>query len=101
MATNFHPTTRQHPMLPGDDSDEEGDENDADSKAARAVDVAVVEVWEPTLLGGQQVGVLGNGLLEALSRARSCGLIGGKTQVRVPRRALQKSPIALKRDLLT
>ena len=88
-------------MLPGDDSDDDEDETDAGSKVARAVDVAVVEVWDPTLLGGQQVGVLGNGLLEALSRARSCGLIGGKTQVRVPKRALQQSPITLKRGLLT
>ena len=66
--------------LPGDDSDEE-EEEDAGAKESRAVDVAVIEVWEPTLLGGQHVGVLGNGLLEAVGRARKCGLIGAKTQV--------------------
>jgi hypothetical protein len=66
--------------LPGDDSDEE-EEEDAGAKESRAVDVAVIEVWEPTLLGGQHVGVLGNGLLEAVGRARKCGLIGDKTQV--------------------
>lgn len=80
MARTNGLTFRVHSQLPGEDSDdEEGD--DATAKAARAVDVAVVEVWEPTLLGGQQVGVLGNGLLEAVSRARSCGLIGAATQV--------------------
>ncbi len=68
------------PALPGDDSDDE-EEDDPAAKEARAVDVAVIEVWEPTLLGGQQVGVLGNGLLEAVGRARKCGLIGAKTQV--------------------
>jgi predicted RNA methylase len=77
-------TFRVHPTLPGDDSDDDEEEEDAGVRAARAVDVAAIEVWEPTLLGGQQVGVLGNGLLQALTRARKCGLIGVRTQV-IPR----------------
>ena len=79
MARTNGLTFRVHPQLPGEDSDDE-EEDDA-TKAARAVDVAVVEVWEPTLLGGQQVGVLGNGLVEAVNRARKSGLIGPNTQV--------------------
>ena len=39
------------------------------------------QVWAPTLLGGQEVGILGHGLLAALAVARKCGAIGKLTSL--------------------
>lgn len=76
--------------LPGEHSSSEEDEE----KTVEA-DIALVEVWSPTLLGGQEVGILGHGLLAALALARKCGTIGPRTKI-IPRRArLFAAPVAI------
>ena len=83
--------------LPGESSssDEDEEAGAAGGATRRAADVAVVDVWDPTLLGGQEVGLLGRGLVPALALARRCGVIGPATRV-VPRRArLFAAPLAI------